>query len=161
MSDLLNDPEKALLVLLPTLFGSYFLLRIFWIFGQALRAQDPYEFHQKDFSGKMLTSAVCASALIVPLLVLGLPDSVLFWTVFVAVLFFGLCYAWQASQRNKPRVCAECGAKMRKIEDAIEERRHLNVRQAWEEFMHVKDYDVWICPAGHIRKDAYKLRLRV
>lgn len=155
--EIIMDPERAILVLVPTLIGLYFVGRIGFIFIQALRARDPYEFHQKDFAGKMLTSAVCSSCLLVPMLALRLDEGIMLWTVFGLSIAFFCMYAWQASQRHKKRPCPECGMLMRKIEDAIEERKFLTVKQAWEEFMHVKDYDVWICPKGHIRKDAYKV----
>lgn len=153
--EILMNTERALLVLVPTVAGLYFAIKFGVVFLHALRAQDPYEFHKKDFSGKMLTHAVCSSFLLVPMVSWQMDESIMLWTVFVVGIALSGMYAWQASQRHKPRVCAECGLKMRKIEDAIEERKFLSVQQAWEEFMHVKDYDVWICPRGHIRKDAY------
>lgn len=47
--------------------------------------------------------------------------------------------------RNKPRICPNCGQKMRKV-DEVHDNDYLTPSQDLEERLGSVDYDVWLCP---------------
>lgn len=48
-------------------------------------------------------------------------------------------------QRNKPRICHNCGMTMRKLDEQTD-NQHLTSAQDFEERINSVDYDVWLCP---------------
>lgn len=47
--------------------------------------------------------------------------------------------------RSKPHICANCGARMRKL-DEVSDNAYLTPAQDMEENLNSVDYDVWVCP---------------
>ena len=62
--------------------------------------------------------------------------------------------AWSDQLRLSPRRCAECAAPMVR-QSVAKERAFETPNQIVEEQIGSVDYDVWLCPRGHRRLDAY------
>ena len=80
-------------------------------------------------------------------------DWIAVFYAFLAGLAFRLYRRWQ---RNKPRICPIDGAKMRKLEEHLDDE-YLDDGQKLEEHLKSVDYDVWICDeCGHRTIESYK-----
>jgi uncharacterized protein len=75
--------------------------------------------------------------------------NVAFGSAFVALAIPFLVYLplrlLMKSWREKPRVCPNCGAKMKKL-DEVHDNDYLTPGQDLEERLNTVDYDVWLCP---------------
>lgn len=78
----------------------------------------------------------------------------------VNLAFACLCLAWAflltqlRKTRLQPRVCSECEATMRRLND-FEEEAHLSAGEVAEQDLGARDYDAWQCPQGHTQIEEY------
>jgi uncharacterized protein len=92
-----------------------------------LRNRTPFERYQNMEKWRL-------PAVVVTLLCLGMP-------LIVAIPLFATLYVW----RNSRRVCHNCHAKMKKV-DEVHDNDYLTPAQDMEERIGSVDYDVWLCP---------------
>jgi len=124
-----NTPEEGLFSLYITMAALAMAAMLLWIIYYCYAHR-----RENDFEKYVGTNHMQRFFWIITVLFIGIP-----------IVASGGLWLLRRHWREHPRKCANCGAKMRKLDEDTD-NRYLSRAQDLEERIKSVDYDVWLCP---------------